>query len=156
MSETIYDFLKNNLAGVKILFPESIIQNATIKDCDEITTSFIRDEFERIGKESAWEFNDLKENPILKTYHSLILYYLGMATKKTFIKNFDVIIKKIPDITIPNTQTKQGYWFEYIWCLTSFYHDVMTKYEKDERKITSEYMPYVLCPMMTIENFLNS
>jgi len=153
MSETFYDFIKNNSTNAKFAFPEEKIQNATIKDCDEITTSFIRDEFERIGKESAWEFNDLKENPISKTFHSLILYYFGIATKNYFIKHFEKVINKLPDVE--NCNDKDTYWFEYIWRLTSFYHDVMTKLERDEKRITKDYLHMITSSLLKVENFLN-
>lgn len=128
MNETFYDFIKNHSTEAKFNFPREIINVVTEEDCDKKTTKFIRDEYIRIGKASAWEFDDLNKEPISKTFHSLILYYFGIAVKNYFIKHFEKDINKLPNVD--HCDDKDTYWFEYIWRLTSFYHDVMTKVER--------------------------
>ena len=124
--------------------------NQIIKQLDKLAAYFIEERFNHINKGDCFKFEDLDKEYFSKSFHSVVLYILGIKLRDIFEQSFDRFKKKY--LFCPDMSDS----FEYIWRLTSFYHDVMTKYENKEKNIIFDYLPFIHCPLLTVESFLNS
>ena len=126
-----------------------IKQKESIIELNHTSTDIIKNKFSATIKDSAFEFDNLKDSQFEKGFHSLVLYTLGVKMYEQFGIFFKEKLDTLPNVNNSMKNHKEKYWFEYIWRLASFYHDVMTKYEK-----TSHSIPCVFCPFLTVENYL--
>lgn len=121
-----------------------------IKTLDTESAAFIKNKFIKIGKGDCFNFYDLNSDYFSKSFHSIILYFLGINLRKTFESYFERIKNKYffcPDMDNP---------LEYVWRLTSFFHDVMTMYEKRKTScIIKKFLSCLTCPSLTVKTFLN-
>ena len=126
--------------------PEKII-----KQLDNYSAVFIKERFSIIDKGDCFKFRDLADDYFPKSFHSLVLYVLGIKLKEIF-ELFFVNAKDLSCVCIDMSDS-----FEYVWRLTSFYHDVMTKYEDTKTaNIIHCYMPCISSELLTVENFINT
>ena len=122
----------------------------TIKKLNEYSTLIIKKKFKAINKDDSFEFDNLQDSSLEKGFHSIVLYLLGLETNCIFkgaIENY---------INAHFKENGMENILGYIWKLTSLYHDVMANYENHEKDIIFKYLPYIHCPLLSVESFLNT